>query len=63
VAYAGTQFTLAILVTLVPDSYANAALDPAVARLLGILAGMALLEPVLVAWHLIVPSSQKERKS
>jgi uncharacterized membrane protein YccC len=63
VAYAGTQFTLAILVTLVPDSYVNAALDPAVERLLGILAGMALLEPVLVAWHLIVPARGSDRES
>jgi uncharacterized membrane protein YccC len=63
VAYAGTQFTLAILVTLVPDSYANAALDPAVERLLGILAGMALLDPVLIAWHLLVPAGGNEGAS
>ena len=48
----GTQFTLAVLVTLVPDSYAGAAIAPALARLTGILVGMALLEPVLLAWHL-----------
>jgi uncharacterized membrane protein YccC len=52
VAYAGTQFTLAILVTLVPDSYAHAALAPGIARLIGILVGILLLVPVLVAWHL-----------
>jgi uncharacterized membrane protein YccC len=55
-AYVGTQFTLAVLVTLVPDSYAAAAISPSLDRLVGILVGMALLEPVLVAWHLIVPS-------
>ncbi len=53
IAYAGTQFTLAILVTLVPDSYAHVALEPGIARLTGILAGILLLVPVLAAWHLI----------
>jgi uncharacterized membrane protein YccC len=53
--YVGTQFTLAILVTLVPDSYADAAIAPALDRLTGTLVGLALLEPVLIAWHLIVP--------
>ncbi|MDR3531267.1 MAG: FUSC family protein [Rhodopila sp.] len=53
--YVGTQFTLAILVTLVPDSYAEAAILPALDRLYGILVGMALIEPVLVAWHVIGP--------
>jgi uncharacterized membrane protein YccC len=48
IAYAGTQFTLAILVTLVPDSYAQAEIDPALARLSGVLAGIAVLVPVLV---------------
>ena len=58
IAYAGTQFTLAILVTLVPDSYADAAITPATDRLLGILIGLALLEPVLLAWHLLVPGGR-----
>jgi uncharacterized membrane protein YccC len=53
--YVGTQFTLAILVTLVPDSYADVAISPALDRLIGILIGMAVLEPVLVAWHLMAP--------
>jgi uncharacterized membrane protein YccC len=57
--YVGTQFTLAILVTLVPDNYANAAISPSLDRLVGILLGMALLEPVLVAWHLIEPSTRR----
>ena len=50
-AYIGTQFTLAVLVTLVPDSYAGAAAAPGFERLYGILVGMALLEPLLAAWH------------
>jgi uncharacterized membrane protein YccC len=53
--YVGTQFTLAILVTLVPDHYTNAAISPSLDRLVGILVGMALIEPVLVAWRLIAP--------
>jgi len=61
VAYAGTQFTLAILVTLVPDSYAAAAIDPGLHRLIGILIGSALMEPVLVAWHIVAPSTVSSR--
>ena len=58
VTYVGTQFTLAILVTLVPDSYAGAGIAPALDRLTGTLVGLALLEPVLIAWHLIAPMSR-----
>jgi uncharacterized membrane protein YccC len=54
-AYAGLQFTLAILVALVPDSYSDAAIRPALERLASIFIGMALLEPVLLAWHWIAP--------
>lgn len=54
IAYGGTQFTLAILVTLVPDSYAHAEIDPSIERLIGIVAGILLLVPVLVGWHLVV---------
>jgi uncharacterized membrane protein YccC len=53
IAYAGTQFTLAMLVTLVPDTYVHAAIEPGIARLIGILVGILLLVPVLLAWHLI----------
>jgi uncharacterized membrane protein YccC len=59
IAYSGTQFTLAILVTLVPDSYADAQIGPALARLTGIVVGMALLEPVLLAWHVVAPSRRR----
>jgi uncharacterized membrane protein YccC len=55
-AYGGTQFVLAILVTLVPDSYAEAAIDPALERLVGIGAGILLLAPVLAAWHVVAPA-------
>lgn len=55
IAYVGTQFTLAVLVTLVPDSYAAVDLAPAVERLCGILLGMVILEPVLLGSLLITP--------
>ncbi|CAN5392656.1 hypothetical protein BH10PSE17_BH10PSE17_09600 [soil metagenome] len=54
-AYAGTQFVLALLVVLVPDSFANADIEPAIARLVGILMGLMVLEPVLLIWHLLSP--------
>ncbi|WP_428334466.1 FUSC family protein [Novosphingobium sp.] len=54
-AYIGTQFTLAILVTLVPDSYAIAEIGPARERLIGILIGMAVLVPVMGLWRVIWP--------
>ncbi|MEO5587278.1 MAG: FUSC family protein [Novosphingobium sp.] len=51
--YLGLQFTLAILVVLVPDNYADAHVAPALDRLLSIFVGMAVLEPVLLLWHAI----------
>ena len=53
--YIGMQFTLAILVVLVPDSYSETSIEPGLHRLLSILNGMALLEPVLLAWHAVAP--------
>ena len=55
ITYLGVQFTLAIIVTLVPDSYSDAAIRPALERMASIFLGMALLEPVLLAWHLLTP--------
>jgi uncharacterized membrane protein YccC len=60
IAYGGTQFTLAVLVTLVPDSYVHAAIDPSIERLIGILVGILLLVPVLVGWHLVVGMMERE---
>lgn len=54
--YVGLQFTLAVLVGLVPDSYAEAEITPALQRLVSIFIGMAVLEPVLLAWHLVLPT-------
>jgi len=56
--YVGTQFALAILIVLVPDSYADAEIRPALMRLAGVLIGFAVLEPVLLAWHWIAPNRQ-----
>jgi uncharacterized membrane protein YccC len=62
-AYSGTQFVLAILVALVPDSYAHPRIDPALERLAGILMGLVVLEPILLAWHLIAPSRAAPREN
>ncbi|WP_084583822.1 FUSC family protein [Sphingomonas azotifigens] len=53
--YVGTQFTLAVLVMLVPDSYADGDVTPGIERLLAVLIGMAVLEPVLVIGHWLAP--------
>jgi uncharacterized membrane protein YccC len=53
--YVGTQFALAILIALVPDSDADAEIGPALTRLAGVLIGIAVLEPVLLAWHWVAP--------
>jgi uncharacterized membrane protein YccC len=52
IAYSGTQFTLAMLVALVPDSYIDPDPEAGVARLAGTVLGVAMLEPVLAAFHL-----------
>ncbi len=49
--YLGLQFTLAILVVLVPDSYAHVSIAPALERLISIFVGMAIIWPVLLVWH------------
>lgn len=59
--YVGLQFTLAILIVLVPDSYSETRIEPGLERLVSILIGMALIEPVLLAWHLIAPRARQDR--
>ena len=54
------QFTLAILVVLVPDSYARAAIAPGVERLTSIFVGMAVLAPLLLASHLLAPAREPD---
>jgi uncharacterized membrane protein YccC len=51
IAYGGTQFTLAMLIALVPDSYVAPDPEAGIARLAGTVLGIALLEPVLAAFH------------
>jgi uncharacterized membrane protein YccC len=58
--YVGLQFTLAILVVLVPDSYADVRIEPGLQRLTSIFIGMAILEPVLIAWHLLASGRKTE---
>lgn len=53
--YVGTQFTLAVLVMLVPDSYADGDVLPGIERLVAVLIGMAILEPVLLLGHWLAP--------
>lgn len=57
VTYLGLQFTLTVLVVLVPDSYDHAVIEPGLQRLVSIFIGMMILEPVLLAWHLFAPGS------
>ncbi|QNK03648.1 FUSC family protein [Dyella telluris] len=56
--YIGVQFALAFLVVLVPDRYASANMEPGLERLLGILAGFAVLlltQQLFRAWRLLLP--------
>lgn len=59
-SYAGLQFTVVFLVVLVPDNYADAALDPGFDRLFGILFGLVLLEPMVLAAHLLWPRRHRQ---
>ncbi|MCB2077012.1 MAG: FUSC family protein [Novosphingobium sp.] len=53
--YVGLQFTLAMLVVLVPDSYADVSIEPGMERLVSIFVGMGILVPVLLGWHVLWP--------
>jgi uncharacterized membrane protein YccC len=55
VTYVGLQFTFAVMIVLIPDNYDRVAIEPGILRLVSIFVGMLLLEPVLLAWHLIAP--------
>jgi uncharacterized membrane protein YccC len=61
-AYAGTQFTLAMLVALVPDSYVAPDPEAGLARLAGTVIGIVLLEPVLAAFHVLAWMRTTEAK-
>lgn len=51
IGYAGTQFVLAFLVVLVPDTYSEIDPRPGLDRLVGIILGVVLLEPVRLVFH------------
>lgn len=59
-AYVGLQFTLAVLIVLVPDSYDTPEVWPAIQRLISVFVGMAVLEPVLLGWHLVDRARKKD---
>lgn len=50
-SYLGLQFTLAVLIVLVPDDYSDVSIGPGLERLISIFVGMAILLPVLLAAH------------
>jgi len=52
-AYVGLQFTLAVLIVLVPDDYSNVSIGPGLERLVSIFVGMAILLPILIGGHFI----------
>lgn len=58
-SYMGLQFTLALLVVLVPDDYANIAIGPGLERLASVFIGMAVLLPILIAGHLVRARSEQ----
>jgi uncharacterized membrane protein YccC len=51
IGYVGTQFVLAFLVVLVPDTYSAIDPRPGFDRLVGIILGVVLLEPVRLVLH------------
>lgn len=57
-AYLGLQFTLAVLIVLVPDDYANVSIGPGLERLVSVFVGMALLLPVLLGGYLVMPRGE-----
>lgn len=57
-AYLGLQFTLAILVVLVPDDYAAVSIGPGLERLVSIFVGMGILLPVLLAGYFAMPARE-----
>ena len=58
-AYLGLQFTLAVLIVLIPDDYSHVAIGPGLERFVSIFIGMAILVPILLSWHALAP----ERKA
>ena len=57
ISYGGTQLVLTVLVALVPDSYVSPNVHAGVLRLAGTLTGIAVLEPILAAFHFFTAKS------
>jgi uncharacterized membrane protein YccC len=53
--YLGLQFTLAVLIVLIPDDYSNVAIEPGLKRFISIFVGMSVLVPILFAGHVLLP--------
>jgi uncharacterized membrane protein YgaE (UPF0421/DUF939 family) len=53
ISYGGTQLVLTVLVALVPDSYIPPNVHAGALRLAGTLIGIAVLEPILAAFHFL----------
>jgi uncharacterized membrane protein YccC len=53
IGYVGTQFALAFLVVLVPDTYFSVNTEVGLDRLFGVVFGMVLLEPVRLVFQLV----------
>jgi uncharacterized membrane protein YccC len=56
IGYMGTQFALAFLIVLVPDTYSWIDVGPGFNRFFGIVFGIAMLEPVRVMFHHVLRS-------
>ena len=54
-AYLGLQFTLAVLIVLIPDDYSNVAIEPGLRRFASIFIGMAVLVPILLVCQAFMP--------
>lgn len=54
-AYLGLQFTLAVLIVLVPDDYSQVTISSGIERLVSIFVGMAMLLPILTLAHFTSP--------
>lgn len=57
-AYVGLQFTLAVLIVLVPDDYTDVSIGPGLERLVSVFHGMAILVPILLAGHFAAPQRE-----
>ncbi|MDQ7988879.1 MAG: FUSC family protein [Candidatus Dactylopiibacterium sp.] len=58
--YVGTQFVLGFLTVMVPDTYESLHLATGIERLIGVLAGIALLEPVRLLLRLPARGASSE---